>query len=79
MRSQFRFVDETHAERDLFQAGDLQALPMFDRRDVISRFEQAGLRAGVEPRHPAAQQLYVQLVLLEINRIEIGDLQFAAR
>ncbi len=59
--------DKAHSERDLFQAGDFQALPMFDRRDVISRFEQAGLRAGVEPCHPAAQQLHVQFFLLEIE------------
>ena len=52
---------------------------MFDRGDVIAGFEQTGLRSGIKPGHPAAEQFHVELVLLEIKQIQIGDLKFAAR
>ena len=44
---------------DFLEAGDFQSLSMFDRRNVIARFEQAGLGAGVEPCHAATKQLYM--------------------
>src|SRR5260370_8490830 len=52
---------------------------MFDCRDVIAGLEQARLRAGVEPGHAAAEQFYMQLFLLQIEQIQIGDLEFATR
>src|SRR5207244_3216421 len=61
------------------EARDLQPLPMFDRRNIISGFEQTGLRPGIEPGHAAAKKFHVQLVLLEIDQIQICDLKFPAR
>src|SRR5260370_11832364 len=52
---------------------------MFDRRDVIAGLEQARLRTGVEPGHAAAEQFHMQLFLLQIEQIQIGDLECAAR
>src|ERR1700682_5270160 len=52
---------------------------MFDRGDVIAGFEQTGLRSSIEPGHAAAKQLHMQLVLFEIEQIQIGDLELAAR
>src|SRR5260370_20297157 len=52
---------------------------MFDCRDVIASLEQARVRAGAEPSHAAAEQFYMQLFLLQIEQIQIGDLEFATR
>jgi hypothetical protein len=76
---ELRLIDEVHPVGHFFQARDLQSLPMLDRRDVISRFEQAGLRPRVEPRHSATQWFYMELVLLKIERIQIRDLEFLPR
>src|SRR5207244_8331697 len=72
-------ADETHAEGDFFEAGDFEALPVFDRGDVVARLEQRRGRAGIEPGHAAAEQFHVQLAALEVAKIEIGDLQLFAR
>ncbi len=56
--------DEALVEGDLFEAGDLQALALFDRRDEVGRLEQRSLGAGVEPGEAAAEQLDVELALL---------------
>ena len=72
-------ADEAHAEGDFFEAGDFEALPVFDRGDVVARLEQRRGRAGIEPGHAAAEQFHVQLAALEVAKIEIGDLQLFAR
>src|SRR3954454_23965839 len=59
---QLRLVDEAHPKRDFFQTRDLQSLAVLDRGDVISGFEQAGLRSGIEPRHSATERLHVEFV-----------------
>jgi hypothetical protein len=76
---ELRLIDKLHPKGNFFETGDLESLSMFDGRDVIPRFQQAGLRSRVEPRHAAAQRFYMQFVPLEINQIQIGDLQLAAR
>src|ERR1700674_2844320 len=76
---QLPLIDEARPVGGFLEAGGFQSLPMLDRRDVITRLEQARLRAGVEPRHSAAEQSHVQLVALEVERVEVGDLQFVAR
>ena len=76
---QLHLIDEIHSVGDFLKAGNFQSLPMFDCRDVIPRFEQTGLRPRIEPGHSAAERLYMQFVLLKINRVEVGDLQFPAR
>src|SRR4051812_13963278 len=52
---------------------------MLDRCDVIARFEQTGLRSGIQPGHTATKQFHLKLVPFQIEQIQIGDLQFAAR
>ena len=56
-------VDETSAIGDLLQAGDLEPLSVFDRGDVVTGFEQACLRPGVQPGHPSGEQFHVELIL----------------
>src|SRR4030095_4838792 len=51
---------------------------MLDRRNVIARFQQRRGCSGIQPRHPAAKQFYVQFAVFEVKQIQIGDLQFAA-
>src|SRR2546423_6334760 len=75
---QLRLIDEVHSERDFLQARDLESLAELDRRDVIARFEQAGLSPGIEPRHSASAGLYVQFVSAKIDQVQIGDLKFAS-
>ena len=48
-------------------------------RDEFGRLEQRIVRAGVEPGEAAAEHLDVQLAALEIDAVDVGDLQFAAR
>src|SRR4051794_30435972 len=52
---------------------------MLDRRDVIARLEQTGLRPGIQPRHPSTEPFHVELVPFQVNRIQIGDLELAPR
>src|SRR5882724_3624913 len=75
---QLPLVDEVRPERDFLEACDLKSLPMLDRRDVISRFEQTRLGSSIEPGHAATERFHVQLVSFEINRIQICDLQLVA-
>src|SRR6266496_3226319 len=52
---------------------------MLDCRDVITRLQKACLRASIEPSHAAAEQLHVQLFLLKIEQIQVGNFELAAR
>ncbi len=45
----------------------------------LAGFEQAVVRAGVEPGEAAAQHLHVELAALQIDAVDVGDLQLAAR
>src|SRR6478672_5053221 len=72
---ELRLVDEVHPKRDLLEAGNLKPLPMLDRRNVISSFEQTRLSSGVEPCHAASERFHMQLVSFQVNRIEICNLE----
>src|SRR2546429_2666106 len=74
-----RCIDVTHPIRNLFGTRDLEALPALDRLDVLRRFKQRFMRAGVEPRHAAAHDLAIELAQLEIMAIDVGDLELATR
>ncbi|OIQ72078.1 hypothetical protein GALL_462990 [mine drainage metagenome] len=52
---------------------------MLDGLDEIAGFDQALVGAGIEPGIAAAHDLHTELVALEINAVEIGNLQFASR
>src|ERR1043165_9111811 len=75
---QLRVIDEVLSERDFFQTGNFQALTVLDGSDVIAGFEQARLRARVEPGHAAGQRLYMQFVAPRISELEFRDFQLAA-
>jgi hypothetical protein len=57
--------DEAHIERDLLRAGHLQVLPLLDRLDEGRGLQESLVGAGVEPGHPAAELLDVQLAARE--------------
>ncbi len=67
------------AEGDFLRASDLQALALFNRGDELPGFEQAVVGAGVQPGVAAAEGLHLQLALLQIDAVDVGDLQLAAR
>ena len=71
--------DPTLAEGDFFEAGDLEALALLDGGDELAGFEQAVVGAGVEPGVAAAEDLDVELASVEVEAVEVGDFQFAAR
>src|SRR3954469_4085107 len=71
--------DVAHPERDLLDAGDLDALPMLQYLHEVRRVEEAIVRAGIEPRHAAAEIDEAGASRSQIRVVEIGDLQFAAR
>src|SRR5439155_19777125 len=71
--------DEAHVERDLLRAGHLQVLPLLDRLDEGRGLQQSLVGASVEPDHPAAELLDVQLAEREVGAVDVGDLELAAR
>src|SRR6185436_2334074 len=72
-------VDPTLLEGDLLDAADAQALALFDGAYELPGLDQAVMGAGVEPGEAAAKDFHAQLAGLEIEAVEVGDLQFAAR
>jgi hypothetical protein len=50
-------VDPVLAEGDFFEAGDFQALAVFDDLDELTGGEQRVVRAGVEPGGAAAEEI----------------------
>src|ERR1700738_4834853 len=72
-------VDIALAPGDLLGAADLQALAVLDRLDELRGAQEVRGRAGVEPGIAAPQSLDVQPALPEIVRVDVGDLEFAAR
>lgn len=66
------------AETDFFEAGDFQALAIFDDGDELPGLEEGIVGAGVEPRSAAAEEFDVEVAALEIEAVEIGDLEFSA-
>src|SRR4051794_27574793 len=61
-----RSVDVTHSIRDLLGACDLESLSALDRFDILRRFEQRLVRAGVEPCHAASHDFALELAQFEI-------------
>src|SRR5262245_57405997 len=71
--------DVAHAVGDLLQTGDHQTLTLLDGLNVARRLHQRFVRAGVEPCDAARQLFDVQLSLVEVGPIDVGDLELAAR
>ena len=57
-------VDEAQPVGDFLDAGDLEALPGFDRLDVVGGLDQRFDRPGVEPGEAAAEDLDAELPLV---------------
>ena len=68
-------TDPAFLEGDLFKASHLQALTMFNGLNVLRCFEQAFVRAGVEPGEPPSKALYTQVSTLEVGVGDVGDFQ----
>src|SRR5262249_20966078 len=64
---------------DLLRAGNLQSLAALNRLNEESGFEQRIVGARIEPRHPAAHELDLELACFEVEPIQVGDLELAAR
>src|SRR5215207_8928862 len=73
-----RSIDPALPESNFLQAGDLEALPIFDDADELSSVEQRIVRAGIEPGGTATEDFDVKFARLEIESIEVGDLEFTA-
>src|SRR6185369_239594 len=59
-------ADVSHIERDLLEAGDLEALAQLDDLHEVGGLEERVGRAGVEPRHAATKPLHMELAAFEI-------------
>ena len=66
------------AEGDFFQAGDLEALALFDHFDIGRGFGERLVRAGVQPGEAAAEGLDQQSVVGQEGLVHGGDFQLAA-
>ena len=63
---------------DFFEAGDFQALAVFDDFDELAGGEEGVVGAGIEPGGAAAEEFDVEFAGFEVQTIEVGDLEFAA-
>ena len=70
-------IDEAVAPGDLFGAGNLQALAVLQRGNELAGFEQAVMRAGVQPGVAALHDLDIELAQIQIGLVDGGDFQFA--
>ena len=70
-------VDPLLVEGDFFGAGDHQALAFLQGGNEASGLQQAVVRTGVEPGVAPAHDFNVELVLLKIAFVDVGDFQLA--
>ena len=71
-------VDEPGYQRDLLQAGDAHALPVFQHLDELAGLQQRIVGAGVQPGETAPEVDQRGLALLHVDVVQVGDLQLAA-
>ena len=62
---------------NFFQTGHFEALAFFERGDELAGFEQAVVRAGVEPGVAPAHDFDIELGLSQVAGVHIGDFQLA--
>jgi hypothetical protein len=70
--------DESHSVSNLLDTGNFEALPGFDGLHVVRGLDQRLHSAGVKPGKSSAEDFNPELLALEINPIDIGDLEFTA-
>ena len=73
------FVDPAVAPRDFLRAGNFQSLAVLKRGDELAGFEQTLVRAGVEPSVATTHDFDVELALLKVQAIQVGDFELTAR
>lgn len=72
-------IDPALHPRDLLEAGDLEALALFEHGDELRGVEQAVGGAGIQPGGASPEGDDPQATLCEVEALEVGDLQLAAR
>src|SRR5262249_16084690 len=70
--------DVAEPQRDFLETGDPQSLPLLENLHELARFDERGVRGGVEPSEAAAWNLDEQVAAFEIGAVDVGDLEFAA-
>jgi len=72
-------INKSVTPGNFLRAGDLEALPVFQRGDELAGIEQAFVRAGIQPGIAALEDLHIKLALLQIGLVDRGDFQLATR
>src|SRR5690606_12529028 len=70
--------EESLSPGDLFGGADLVALAGLQRADEVRGVVEGVEGAGVQPGGAAGEDLDLQLALLQVATVEVGDLQLAA-
>src|SRR5690554_4451716 len=70
-------IQPTLVKGNLLQAGNLVALTLFDGFHKLRRLQQTLVSARVKPGKATSKQFHVQITLLQIGAVNIGDFQFA--
>src|SRR5690606_7937325 len=79
MRDHRGGCDPSVLHRDFFRAGDFHALATLDRPDEGCSLVQAVMRAGIEPGIAPSELFDMEGPALEIDAVDVGDFEFAAR
>lgn len=70
-------ADPALAVGNFFQTGDFQALAVFDGLHKVPGFQQGVVGAGIQPGKAPAQHLDIELALIQVGHVHIGDFQLA--
>src|SRR3569833_3226579 len=74
---QLLLIDKAFAIGDLFDTGDLDALPLFDDLYELRGLHEGVEGTGVQPGGAPGQDGYFQFALFEIFLVYVGDLIFS--
>ena len=72
-------VDVAQPQRDLLDAGNTQALALLEDLHEVAGLDQRLMRPGVKPGEAAPEHLDMQIAAFEIDAIDVGDFELAAR
>src|SRR5260221_6864631 len=59
---------------NLLRAGDSQSLALLEDLDILTRLQQGDMSAGIQPGKAAPHHLDVELSLLHVGSVHVGDL-----
>ena len=77
-RFQPRCINPALPVSDFFGAGNFEPLPLFNRLNELAGFEHRLMGTGIEPGVAAPHHFNGQLLLLKIDAVNVGDLEFTA-